>query len=143
MQRAVASNDQIRRISRTGQLPPSPSQRKTHRSHHHRHDHAHIHHTHKHNKVMLPPPTPRSRPAEMPRSSTMHSRQASTSESVPPLPTHLVLANSLPFQRPVPMTPTNAPQRFLPPPSVSRLNTTVNRQSAAQGHRMPFIPNGA
>jgi len=141
-QEAGAWSDQTRRISRPGQPPPLSQQRQTHRSHHHGHNHAHTHHTHKHHKVMPPPPTPRSHAMEMPPSSTIRSPPVSTSESVPFLPTHLVPANNVAFQRSVPITPTNAPQRFIPPPSVSRLNTTANRHSVAQGHRMPFIPDG-
>lgn len=138
----MASNDQMRRISRPGQPPPSPQQRQTYRSHHHRHGHTHTHHTRTHHKVMLPPPAPQNQPVEMPHSLTVHPPPVSTSESVPPSSTRLVSAKSLPFQRSLPMTPTNAPQRFILPPSVSRLNTTSNRRSSAQSHRMPFIPSG-
>ena len=138
-QQVVGSHDQTR-IPHPGQS--SLQQRQTHRSHHHGHGHAHTHHTHKHHKVMPPPPTPRSHPAEMPHSSTIHPH-VSASESAPSSSMHLVPANKLPFQRSVLMTPTNAPHRFVPPPSVSRLNTAANRHSASQGHRMPFIPNGA
>ena len=144
-QRMVVPNDQTRHISRPGQPPPFQQQHQTRRSryHGHGHSHTHTHHTHKHRKVMPPPPTPLGRPVETPRPSAMLPPSGSTFSPVPPVSTSLALPNNLSFQRPVPMTPTNAPQRFIPPRSVSRLNTAANRQNAAQGHRMPFIPNGA
>ncbi|KAF9646386.1 hypothetical protein BDM02DRAFT_3118700 [Thelephora ganbajun] len=92
---------------------------------------------------MPPPPTPRNHPVEIPPSSTsMLPPPVSAFKSMPPVSAPQMTPNNLPFKQSVPMTPTSAPQRFVPPPSVSRLNTTANRQSAKQGHRMPFMPNG-
>ena len=140
-QQAVVPHDQARQMPRRDQPPPPPQQHRAHNSHHrHRHDHTHAHHTHNHHKVMPPPPTPRHHPVEMPRSSTMLPPPASVSN---PVPSTSAPSRNLSVQLSVPMTPTSAPQRFIPPPSVPRLNTVANRQSAARGHRTPFIPNGA
>ena len=136
-------HDQMRQMRRQDQPPPPSQQHQVRRPHHHGHGHTHTHHTHKHRKAMPPPPTLRHDPVEMPRSSAMLPPPASGFRPVPRVPTSVMPPNTLPVQRPVPMTPTGAPQRFIPPPSVSRLNTAANRQSATQGHRMPFIPNGA
>jgi len=138
-QQAVGPHDQARHQP----LPP-PQQHQAHHSHHrHGHDHTHVHHTHRHRKVMPPPPTPRRHPVEMTRSSAMLPPPVSVSNAVASASMPLMPSRNLPVQLPVPMTPTNAPQRFIPPPSVSRLNTIANRQNAARGHRTPFIPNGA
>jgi len=143
-QQAADPHDQARQMPRPDQPPPPPQLHQAHRSHHrHGHEHTHVHHTHKHRKVMPPPPTPRRHPVEMLHSSEMLPPRVPVSNSVPSASIPLLPSRNLPVQLPVPMTPTNAPQRFIPPPSVSRLNTTANRQNAARGHRTPFIPNGA
>ena len=142
-QQTVVTYDQTRKMPHPDQPPPLPQQHRVRRPHHHGHAHAHAHHTHKHRNVMPPPPTPRRHPVEMPRSSAMFPPPVSAFKSVPHVSASLMPPNNLAIQQSVPMTPKGAPQRFIPPPSVSRLNTSANRQSAAQGHRMPFIPNGA
>ena len=143
MQQAAAPHNQAGPMPRQDQPPPPPQQQQAHHSHHrHGHDRTHVHHTHKHRKVMPPPPTPRHHPAEIPRSA-MLPPPISVSNAVPFASTPLMPSRNLPVQLSVPMTPTSAPQRFIPPPSVSRLNTVANRQNAARGHRTPFIPNGA
>ena len=142
-QEAVVAQNQTRHISRQDQPPPPLQQHQAHNSRHrHGHDHTHIRHTHTHRKVMPPPPTPR-RHAEMPRSSAMLPPPVSVSNTVPSASTPLIPSRNLPVHLSVPMTPTSAPQRFIPPPSVSRLNTVANRQNTARGHRTPFMPNGA
>jgi len=142
-QQAAVPHDEARQMPHRDRQPPPLQQHQAHHSYHrHGHDHTHVH-THKHRKVMPPPPTPRRHPAEMPRSSTMLPPPVSVSNPVPSASMPLMPSRNLLVQPPVPMTPTNAPQRFVPPASVSRLNTTTNRQNAARGHRTPFIPNGA
>ena len=141
-QHAAVPHDQTRQVPRPDQPFPPPQQHQAHHSHH-RHDHTHAHHTHTHRKVMPPPPTPRRNPVEMPRSLAVLPPPVSVSNPVPSASMSSMPTRNLTVQLPVPMTPTNAPQRFIPPPSVSRLNTIANRQNAARGHRTPFIPNGA
>lgn len=145
MQRTMISHDQAQKIARPGKSPPVPQQHQVRRHHHHGHPHTHAHHTHKYRKVMPPPPTPRRHPVEVLRPSMMLPPPVFAINSVHPVSPPLMPPNlnNLSAQRPVPMTPTSAPQRFIPPPSVSRLNTVANRQSVVQGHRIPFVPNGA
>ena len=143
-QQVSVPHDQARQISHPDRPPPPPQQHQAYHSHHrHGHDHTHVHHSHKHRKIMPPPPTPQRHPVEMPRSSAMPPPPISVPNSVSSASMPLMPSRNLPVQLSVPMTPTNAPQRFIPPPSVSRLNTIANRQNAARGHRTPFIPNGA